>query len=52
MCPLFAGRITIKRLIHRTCQAGLNKGEVRNALASAVFVHRQGEIRVIAPVGY
>ncbi|EMU63233.1 tn3 transposase DDE domain protein [Escherichia coli 2864350] len=26
-------------------QAGLNKGEARNALARAVFLHRLGEIR-------
>ncbi|KKF38238.1 hypothetical protein PU01_24375, partial [Hafnia alvei] len=26
-------------------QAGLNKGEARNALARAVFMHRLGEIR-------
>tara|TARA_Y100001954_G_scaffold234035_1_gene288529 strand:+ start:392 stop:1042 length:651 start_codon:yes stop_codon:yes gene_type:complete len=26
----------------RRCQAGLNKGEVRHALAQAIFAHRQG----------
>jgi TnpA family transposase len=26
-------------------QVGLNKGEARNALASAVFFNRQGELR-------
>lgn len=29
----------------RRVQAGLNKGEARNALARTVFVHRLGEIR-------
>ncbi len=44
--------------LRRRVQAGLNKGEARNALARAVFMHRLGEIRTgsrkiraIAPVG-
>ncbi len=32
-------------LLRRRVQAGLNKGEARNALARAVFMHRLGEIR-------
>lgn len=31
--------------LHRRVQAGLNKGEARNALARAVFLHSLGEIR-------
>ena len=31
--------------LRRRVQAGLNKGEARNALAHAVFMHRLGEIR-------
>jgi TnpA family transposase len=31
--------------LRRRVQAGLNKGEARNALARAVFFHRLGEIR-------
>ena len=31
--------------LRRRVQAGLNKGEARNALACAVFLHRLGEIR-------
>ena len=31
--------------LRRRAQAGLNKGEARNALARAVFFHRLGEIR-------
>ena len=31
--------------LRRSVQAGLNKGEARNALARAVFFNRQGEIR-------
>lgn len=31
--------------LRRRVQAGLNKGEARNALARAVFIHRLGEIR-------
>jgi len=31
--------------LRRSVQAGLNKGEARNALARAVFKHRLGEIR-------
>ncbi len=31
--------------LRRRVQAGLNKGEARNALARAVFIRRQGEIR-------
>lgn len=31
--------------LRRRVQAGLNKGESRNALARAVFTHRLGEIR-------
>lgn len=31
--------------LRRRVQAGLNKGEACNALALAVFMHRQGEIR-------
>jgi TnpA family transposase len=31
--------------LRRRVQAGLNKGEVRNALVRAVFMHRLGEIR-------
>lgn len=31
--------------LRRPVQAGLNKGEARNALARAVFMHRLGEIR-------
>ncbi|WP_137963075.1 Tn3 family transposase, partial [Klebsiella variicola] len=31
--------------LRRRVQAGLNKGEARNALARAVFLHRLGEIR-------
>ncbi len=31
--------------LRRHVQAGLNKGEARNALARAVFMHRLGEIR-------
>ncbi|EMC9823454.1 Tn3 family transposase [Klebsiella aerogenes] len=31
--------------LRRRVQAGLNKGEARNALARAVFMHRLGEIR-------
>ncbi|MCZ6417899.1 Tn3 family transposase, partial [Vibrio parahaemolyticus] len=31
--------------LRRRVQAGLNKGESRNALARAVFMHRLGEIR-------
>lgn len=30
--------------LRRRVQAGLNKGETRNALARAVFLHRLGEI--------
>ena len=30
--------------LRRRCQAGLNKGEARHALAQAVFVHKQGRI--------
>lgn len=30
--------------LRQRVQAGLNKGEVRNALARAVFMHRLGEI--------
>jgi hypothetical protein len=30
--------------LRRRVQAGLNKGEARNALARAVFLHRLGEI--------
>jgi TnpA family transposase len=43
--------------LRRRVHAGLNKGEARNALARAVFLHRLGEmivgwrIRVIAPAG-
>ena len=33
--------IELRRRVH----AGLNKGEARNALARAVFIHRLGEIR-------
>jgi len=28
--------------LRRACQAGLNKGEARHALAQAVYAHRQG----------
>jgi hypothetical protein len=31
--------------LHRPAHAGLNKGEARNALARALFIHRLGEIR-------
>lgn len=31
--------------LRRRVQAGLNKGESRNAFARAVFMHRLGEIR-------
>ncbi len=31
--------------LRRRVQAGLNKGEARNAFARAVFMHRLGEIR-------
>lgn len=31
--------------LRRRTNAGLNKGEARNALARAVFLHRLGEIR-------
>jgi len=31
--------------LRRRVQAGLNKGEARNALARAVFFHRLGEVR-------
>lgn len=31
--------------LRRRVQAGLNKGEARNASARAVFIHRLGEIR-------
>ena len=31
--------------LRRRVQAGLNKGEARNALARAVFSHRLGEVR-------
>jgi TnpA family transposase len=31
--------------LRRRTNAGLNKGEARNALARAVFFHRLGEIR-------
>lgn len=31
--------------LRRRVQVGLNKGEARNALARAVFFHRQGELR-------
>ena len=31
--------------LRRRVHAGLNKGEARNALARAVFIHRLGEIR-------
>nr|MCQ3986203.1 Tn3 family transposase [Klebsiella pneumoniae] len=31
--------------LRRRVQAGLNKGEARNALARAVFIRRLGEIR-------
>lgn len=31
--------------LHRRVQAGLNKGDARNALVRAVFLHRLGEIR-------
>ncbi len=31
--------------LRRRVQAGLNKGEARNALARAVFMHRLGEVR-------
>lgn len=31
--------------LRRRVQVGLNKGEARNALARAVFLHRLGEIR-------
>ncbi|MEQ5306289.1 Tn3 family transposase [Providencia rettgeri] len=31
--------------LRRRVQAGLNKGEARNALARAIFMHRLGEIR-------
>lgn len=31
--------------LRRRVQGGLNKGEARNALARAVFFHRQGELR-------
>jgi len=34
-----------QRLLRRRTNAGLNKGEARNALARAVFFHRLGEIR-------
>jgi TnpA family transposase len=43
--------------LRRRVQAGLNKGEARNALARAVFMHRlkseigDWKIRVIEPVG-
>ena len=30
------------RTLRRRCQAGLNKGEARHALAQAVYAHRQG----------
>ena len=30
--------------LRRRCQAGLNKGEARNFLAHAIYVHRQGRI--------
>ena len=33
--------VELRRRVH----AGLNKGEARNALARAVFIHRLGEIR-------
>lgn len=33
--------VELRRRVH----AGLNKGEARNALAAAVFIHRLGEIR-------
>jgi len=29
-------------LLRRACQAGLNKGEARHALAQATYAHRQG----------
>src|SRR3712207_4125855 len=29
--------------LRRACQAGLNKGEARHALAQAVYAHRQGQ---------
>jgi TnpA family transposase len=31
--------------LRRRVQAGLNKGEARNALAFAVFFNRQGDLR-------
>ncbi len=31
--------------LRRRVQAGLNKGEARNALARAVFIHQLGQIR-------
>lgn len=34
-------KVELRRRVH----AGLNKGEARNALARAVFIHRLGEIR-------
>ena len=30
--------------LRRRCHAGLNKGELRHALAQAVFLHKQGRI--------
>jgi TnpA family transposase len=30
--------------LRRRCHAGLNKGESRNALAQAVFLHKQGRL--------
>lgn len=37
-------RTTLNEL-RRRVHSGLNKGEARNALARAVFIHRRGEIR-------
>ena len=39
--------------LRRRVQAGLNKGEARNALARAVFMHRLGEIMShLSPLGW
>src|SRR3979409_1103010 len=35
--------------LRRRVQAGLNKGEARNALARAVFFNRLGELRDLRP---
>jgi hypothetical protein len=41
---LYAGTIPMA-VAHRTTGQELNKGEARNSLARAVFLHRLGEIR-------